>query len=204
MVVELGRTWGVRHKHLGFARLFVASSGSAAMHNRDGCARRQAPRRAKLRHGLSLHRGNRAVRRVDSTTMQEGDRASTRGGRDGLNSPRARLFVFQTSTENCEEYFVCGTGVKGNRLEGSGNQSTFEGAVTEWAKILRLPRTAAAGRHTKTRDRRAHHHESSCHRILFWIFDAVPFWLHTSLDFVAWLCCIPFKGNDPPQFSGTW
>ena len=57
-----------------------------------------------------------------------------------------------------------GTREKGNRLEGSGNQSMFEGAVTEWAKTLRLPRTAAAGRHMKARDRIAHHHESSCHR----------------------------------------
>ena len=52
---------------------------------------------------------------------------------------------------------------------------TFELAVTEWAKTLRLPRTAAAAPHTKTRDRRAHHHESSCHCVFFWNFDeAVP------------------------------
>ena len=51
----------------------------------------------------------------------------------------------------------------------------FEGAVIEWAKALRLPWKVAVGRHTETRDWRAHHHESSCHRIFFWIFDeAVP------------------------------
>ena len=44
---------------------------------------------------------------------------------------------------------VFGTGKKGNRLERSGNQITFEGAVTEWAKVLRLPWTATAGRHTR-------------------------------------------------------
>ena len=58
-----------------------------------------------------------------------------------------------------------GTGEKGNRLEGSGNQITFEGAVTEWAKTLQLwlprIRVAAARRHTKARDRLAHHHESN-------------------------------------------
>ena len=37
--------------------------------------------------------------------------------------------------------------------------------MTEWDKALRLPWTAAAGRHTETHDRRAHHHESSCHGI---------------------------------------
>ena len=87
--------------------------------------------------------------------------------RDGLNSPCARIFSFHTSTENCEEHVVFVTGEKGNRLEGNENQSTFEGAVTEWVETLRLPRTSAAGRHTKTRERIAHHHESSCHRIFF-------------------------------------
>ena len=83
--------------------------------------------------------------------------------------------IFQTSPENCEEHFVFWNG-EGELTGRSGNQSTFEGAVTEWAKTLRLSRTAAAGRHTKARDQRAHHHESSRHRIFFWIFDeAVPF-----------------------------
>ena len=58
---------------------FVGSSSSAAMHNRDSCARWQAPPRANLRHSIGLHRENRAVRRLNSTTMQEGDRASTTG-----------------------------------------------------------------------------------------------------------------------------
>ena len=58
---------------------FKGSSGSAAMHNRDGYALRQAPQRAKRRHCLGLHRGNHVVRRLDSTTTQEGDRASTSG-----------------------------------------------------------------------------------------------------------------------------
>ena len=60
-----------------------------------------------------------------------------------------------------------GTGEKGNRLKGSANQSTFEGAVAEWAKTLRSPRTSAARQHTKNRDRRAHHHESSCRSTFF-------------------------------------
>ena len=37
-------------------------------------------------------------------------------------------FFFHISTEKCEEHFGFGTGEKGNRPEGSGNQSTFEGA----------------------------------------------------------------------------
>ena len=45
---------------------------------------------------------------------------------------------------------------------------------TEWAKVLKLPWTTAAGRQTETRDRRAHHHENN-HLIFYWILDeAVP------------------------------
>ena len=113
MAVESDRTWGVWHKHLRFARLFLGSSGSAAMHNRDGCARRPAPPRAKLRHGLGLHRGNRAVRRLDSTTMEEGDRASTSGEETGWTHPARECLFFLSSTENCEEYFVFCDGGEG-------------------------------------------------------------------------------------------
>ena len=34
-------------------------------------------------------------------------------GRDGLNSPCARILFFQTSTENCEEQFVFWDGGEG-------------------------------------------------------------------------------------------
>ena len=93
-------------------------------------------------------------------------------GRDGLNSPCAGISTFRPVPNTARSISFFGTEEKGNRLEGSGNQSTFEGVVTEWAKALRLPWTAAAGRHTETRDRRAHHHEreSSCHRFFFCVF----------------------------------
>ena len=75
----------------------VGSIGSSAIHNRDGCARRQAPPRAKLRHGLGLHRGNRAVRRLGSTTMHlsrtaaAGRHTKTRGAHP---ITRAAVIVF--------------------------------------------------------------------------------------------------------------
>ena len=72
MAVELGRTWCVKHGHLRFARLFLGSSGGAAMLNRDARARRQAPPRATLRRSLGLRGGNCAGRRLDSTTKEEG------------------------------------------------------------------------------------------------------------------------------------
>ena len=92
-------------------------------------------------------------------------------GRDGLNSPCAIIFILKPVPKTAESIMCFRTEEKGNPLEGRGNQSTFEGAVTEWANTLRLTRTGAAGRHTKTRDRRAYHHESSCHRFFFLDFD---------------------------------
>ena len=103
-----------------------------------------------------------------------------------MNSPCARIFTFQTSAENCVEQFCFGTGEKENRLEGNGNQSTFEGAVTEWAKALRLPRTAAAGRSTKTRDRCANQHESSCHPVLSG-FLMMQYLLPVSTAMLSWM-----------------
>ena len=87
------------------------------------------------------------------------------------------------------------TSLTGNRLKGSGNQSTFEGAVTEWAK---LSWTATSGRYTDTRDRRAHYHESRCHRTFFRIFDetAVP------VDYIRGFCSVAvlyaLHGERPP------
>ena len=60
-------------------------------------------------------------------TKEEGDRAST-SGRDGLNSPCARFFVFRSVPKAAKSLLFWGAGEKGYRLEGSGNQSTCEGA----------------------------------------------------------------------------
>ena len=116
------------------------------------------------------------------------------------------IFIFRSAPKAARSllFLVFGTREKGNPLEGSETRARSR-ERTEWTKAQRLPWTTAAGRYTETRDRRAHHHESSCDRIFFWIFDeAVPVdHIYASLDFVVWLCCIPFMGNDPPQFSWT-
>ena len=68
----------------------VRSIASAAMHNRDYCARKQAPPLAKLRHGLGLHEGTRAVRTSGAWTHRLGGggwRVDERG-RYGLKSPQ--------------------------------------------------------------------------------------------------------------------
>ena len=61
------------------SRVFLGSSGGAAMLNRDARARRQAPPRATLRRSLGWRGRNGAGRRLDSTTKEEGDRPSTGG-----------------------------------------------------------------------------------------------------------------------------
>ena len=74
--------------------------------------------------------------------------------------------------------------------------------MTEWAKALRLPWAAAAGRHTETRDRRAHHHESSYHRIFLWILTR-QYLLTTYIR--HWICSVAvlytLHGERPPAIS---
>ena len=87
-------------------------------------------------------------------------------GRDGSNSPSYDNFSFQLSTESCEEIFFCGTGEKGTDWKDAATGARAR-ERTEGAKALSLPWATAAGRHAETRARRAHHRESSNHRIFF-------------------------------------
>ena len=61
------------------SRVFFGSGGGATMLNMDACAPRRARPRATLRRSLRLSGANFAGRRLDSTTKEEGDRASTGG-----------------------------------------------------------------------------------------------------------------------------
>ena len=56
--------------------------------------------------------------------------------------------------------------------------------MVEGAKAMRRPWRTAAGRHTETRDRRAHQHESSKHR-LFWILHEAVLLFATLYFFVV-------------------
>ena len=54
----------------------------------------------------------------------------------------------------------------GRRTDWNGPEARARSREwTKCAKALRLPWTTAAGRNTEAHDRRAHHHESSYHRI---------------------------------------
>jgi hypothetical protein len=65
----------------------------------------------------------------------------------------------------------------------------------EWAKAMRRPWRTAAGRHTETHDRRAHHHESSNHRFFLDFYEAVVL---TSLVFVELVELYTLHGERPP------
>ena len=76
MAVELGRT-GALGTVTYDSRVFLGSSGGAAMLDRDARSRRQAPPRATLRRSLGLRGENCAGRRLVSATTEEGYWPST-------------------------------------------------------------------------------------------------------------------------------
>ena len=131
---------------------YITGRGWAAMHNRDVRARRQMPPRAKLRHSLTTPAGGWTRKR----RMRETGRR--RAGNKWIDSPCGRLSSFQIRTASCEEYFVFGTRVKGNRPKWNGDEAAM---------------TTAAGRHTQTHDRPTHHHERSNHRFFCIFHEAV-------------------------------
>ena len=103
-----------------------------------------------------------------------------------MNSPCARILVFESVPKAARSSFFLGTGEKGNRGEGSETRAGVR-ERTEWAKALRLPSKTAAD--TETGNRPAHHHESSNHRGgAFWIFyEAVPV---DYISYVTGICSV--------------
>ena len=86
--------------------VFLGSSGGTAMLSREGRARRQAPPQAILRRSLGLRGGHCASRRLDSTTKEEDDWASTGGEEADWTLPEGEFFVFQINTASCEEHLI--------------------------------------------------------------------------------------------------
>ena len=103
------------------SRVFLGSSGGAAMPNRDARARRQAPPRATQRHSLGLSVENCAGRRLDSTTKEEGDWASTGG--EETDCPEREFLFFRSAPQAARSILFLGTGEKRDRLEFSVNES---------------------------------------------------------------------------------
>ena len=92
------------------------------MPNRDVRARRQAPPQVKLRHSLTAPVGGWTRRRGWRETE------CRRAGKRRSELTLRETFCFSDQNSKCEEPFVFGTGEKGDGLEGSGNESTCEGA----------------------------------------------------------------------------
>ena len=117
-----GRTWCVRHGDLRFARLFFRQQRqSSNARLARPCAEARRNHRTK-----TTAQPMAPVKRLDSTTEEEGDRASTSGERDGLISPFSREFlVFQIRTASARSILFFGMGGKGEPTgRESGNEST--------------------------------------------------------------------------------
>ena len=155
-----------------------------------------------------------AGRRLDSTTKEEGDIASTSGGKkDGLNSPCAIIFVFRWEPQVRGAFCFSGRGRTGtNCKEKIATRARAKGRA-DWAnKAIRRPWWTAAGRPTETHDRRAHYHESTA--VIFFFFSWFRFVRASKyiLYYVSLILCapdimlslvlasgIPFMGNDPRE-----
>ena len=93
------------------------------MLNRSVRARRQAPPQDELLHRLTAPAGGGNLRRKKGKTERR------RAGKRRIElTLRDNVFVSQNRTASCKRHLVSGTGEKANRLEGSGNGSTCEGA----------------------------------------------------------------------------
>ena len=90
------------------------------MLNRDVRAPRQAVPQAKLRHIPTARAGGWTRQRRRRET--EGRRAE----RKRIELTLRDDFCFSDQNRKCEEHVL--TGEKGNRVEGSGNESTCKGA----------------------------------------------------------------------------
>ena len=142
------------------------------MHDRDGCARRHTPSRAKLRHGLGCTEGTAPsggwVRRQRRRTI-----GRRRAGLRRIELTLHEIVVFRSVPKAARSIsFFFRTGKKENRLGGSGNQSMCEGAdqVGYGAEV------AVDNGSGTAHDRCAHHHEEQFFFSFFrWVFDeAVP------------------------------
>ena len=92
-----------------------------------------------------------------------------------------------------------GRGRRGTDWKGAATRARAKERA-EWAKATRRPWRTAAGRHTETHDRRAHHHESSNHRFFLDVSRGSSTYLlfTSSLFFVVLAELYTLHGERPP------
>ena len=128
--VELGRTWCVRHRHLRFARIFRAAA--AEQQSSIGMSVRGGRRHHKPNHGTVYLRLQEA-----GFDDEGGGRESVRErGRDGLNSPRARISVFQIRTASARSILVLEWRRGGTDWKGVATRTRAKERA-DWAKAMR-------------------------------------------------------------------
>ena len=117
-----------------------------------------------------------------------------------MTSPCARIFVFfKSGPQAARSILFLGRGRRGTDWKGAATRARAKERA-EWAKATRRPWRTAAGRHTETHDRRAHHHESSNHRFFLDVLRGSSTYLlfTSSLFFVVLAELYTLHGERPP------
>ena len=117
-----------------------------------------------------------------------------------MTSPCARNFVFSDQNRKLRGAFCfLGRARRGTDRKGAATRARAKERA-EWAKATRRPWRTAAGRHTETHDRRAHHHESSNHRFFLDVLrGSSTYPLFTaSLFFIVLAELYTLHGERPP------
>ena len=117
-----------------------------------------------------------------------------------MTSPCARNFVFSDQNRKLRGAFCfLGRARRGTDRKGAATRARAKERA-EWAKATRRPWRTAAGRHTETHDRRAHHHESSNHRFFLDVSRGSSTYLlfTSSLFFVVLAELYTLHGERPP------
>lgn len=116
-------------------------------------------------------------------------------GRGGLRSPCAiyiHLCFFRSVPQAARKIcFWDGREAEPTGIPWQRNHVRAKERVDQ-AEATRRPLRTPAGRQTGTHDRRAHRHESSNHRLFFWIFvdEAVHQYCCSTVIYVTALCSV--------------
>lgn len=112
---------------------------------------------------------------------------------------REKFCFFRSEPQAARSILFLGRGRRGTDWKGAATRARAKERA-EWAKATRRPWRTAAGRHTETHDRRAHHHESSNHRFFLDVLRGSSTYLlfTSSLFFVVLAELYTLHGERPP------
>ena len=196
------RSYAVRQARTPAIRAsFGGSSGRAAMLNRDVRARRQAPPRAILRHSsLTAPAGGWIRRRRGRETEPR------RAGKRRVVLALRENYCFSRSEPHVRGAFCFWEGGEGDRLEGSGNESTCEAAGRLGQADEAAMENGSRAAHGKPRPACTPLREQQKSSFFFPIFLRGSSMYQVSVIYVTGLVvfasCTPFMRNDSRKYQG--